>query len=133
MQKKFHRSFESLEGIYDFAEGIFADQDVQPSVRAPAHFVMEELFTNMVKHNPGNANDILLDVDATTDRITVSLTDYDVEAFDVTEARNVDVDAPLEARAPGGLGLHLIQQMVDTLHYNYANRRSTVTFTKEAG
>ena len=29
-----------------------------------------------------------------------------------------------------GLGLHLIKQMVDSLSYEYANRRSTVTFTR---
>ena len=133
MQKKFQRSYESLQDIYDFAERIFAEVDVQPSIRFPVHFVMEELFTNMVKYNPGNSNDILLDVAAREDNVTVALTDYDVDAFDVTVVPEVDVAAPLEERTPGGLGLHLIHKMVDSLKYDYANRRSTVTFSKGPG
>ena len=131
MQKKFHRSYDSLEEIFKFAEGIFVSDDVEPAIRFPLHFVMEELFTNMVKYNPGNSNDILLDVDTAGRGVTVSLTDFDVDDFDVTTDRNIDVEAPLDVRTPGGLGLHLIQRMVDSLRYNYENRRSTVTFTKE--
>ena len=84
----------------------------------------------MVKYNPGNSNDILLDVDALDGCVRVSLTDYDVDNFDVTAKRPVNIEAPLEERPIGGLGLHLIQKMVDTLEYDYADRRSTVTFTK---
>jgi len=60
----------------------------------------------------------------------VRLTDFDVESFDVTHAPAVDIDKPLSERQPGGLGLHLVRQMADTLHYEYAERRSTITFTK---
>ncbi len=130
MQKKFHRSYDSLEYIFKFAERIFADQNVESSVRFPVHFVMEELFTNMVKYNPENSNDILLDVDTEGSDVEVSLTDYDVDKFDVSVVPDIDVKAPLEERTPGGLGLHLIHKMVDSLKYNYTDRQSTVTFTK---
>ena len=130
MRKKFHRSFDSLEDIFEFTESIFVDEDVAQSVRFPVHFVMEELFTNMVKYNPENSNDILLDVDAGDSAVTVRMTDYDVDNFDVSVVPDVDIDAPLQIRRPGGLGLHLIHKMVDSLNYDYANRQSTVTFTK---
>jgi anti-sigma regulatory factor (Ser/Thr protein kinase) len=130
MRKKFLRSYDSLEAIYEFTEEILDSAKVAQSARYPVHFAMEELFTNMVKYNPDNSNDILLDVETNDDGVTVRLTDYDVDAFDVTRPRNVDVGAPLDQRNAGGLGLHLIQKMVDTLHYEYSDRQSTVTFTK---
>lgn len=130
MQKKFHRSYESLEEIYEFSESIFCEQDVQASVRFPVHFVMEELFTNMVKYNPANKNDVLLDVNTVNGGVTVTMTDYDVDGFDVRNNPEVDINAPLDARTPGGLGLHLIHKMVDSLDYEYHDRESTVTFTK---
>ena len=130
MQKKLNRSYDSLEEMYELTERFFLNENVEPSIRFPVHFVMEELFTNMVKYHPENSNDILLAVNATGDGVSVSLTDYDVDAFDVTIDRNVNTDAPLEERTPGGLGLHLIHKMVDTLDYDYADRNSTVTFTK---
>jgi anti-sigma regulatory factor (Ser/Thr protein kinase) len=58
------------------------------------------------------------------------MTDFDVDAFDVTEPTNVDIEASLEERTPGGLGLHLIQTMVDNLEYDWKDRRSTIRFTK---
>ena len=133
MQKKFNRSYESLEQIFEFTEQILATEHVEQSVRFPVHFVMEELFTNMVKYNPGNSNDILLNVDASNDHVTVSMTDFDVAEFDVTVDREVDTESPLEERPIGGLGLHLIKKMVDTLEYDYDNKQSTIKFTKGPG
>lgn len=131
MQKKFARSYASLEEIFRFTENFFDAHEIASPVRFPVHFVMEELFTNMVKYNPGNPHDIELDVESTEDRITVSLTDFDVDEFDVTQKRDVDTTLPLEKRTPGGLGVHLIQKMVDSLQYRYQDRQSKITFSKE--
>ena len=130
MQKKFTRSYDSLEEIFEFTERFFETETINESVRFSVHFVMEELFTNMVKYNPGNTSDILVNVEKSGAGLVVRLTDYDVDAFDVTAARKVDIQAPLSEREIGGLGLHLIQQMVDSLEYDYAGRQSTITFTK---
>ena len=130
MQKKFPRSYASLEDIFKFTESFFDAENIGEAVRFPVHFVLEELFTNMVKYNPGNSNDIMLDVNRVQQNVTVSLTDFDVDSFDVTLERNVDVESPLKQRKVGGLGLHLIQKMVDSLEYNYSDRESNITFTK---
>jgi anti-sigma regulatory factor (Ser/Thr protein kinase) len=130
MQKKFTRSYDSLEKIFEFTELFFEKENIEESVRYPVHFVMEELFTNMVKYNPEKSSDILLNVDHINSGITVSLTDYDVDAFDVTAIRDVDIESPVHERQVGGLGLHLIQKMVDSLEYDYTDRQSTITFTK---
>ena len=130
MQRKFARSYDSLKEIYDFTEAVLDAGDIAQSLRYPVHFAMEELFTNMVKHNPENDQDILLNVEADNGAITVTITDYDVDAFDVTAAREVDTTLPLAERKVGGLGLHLIRHMVDSLNYHYENRQSRITFTK---
>jgi serine/threonine-protein kinase RsbW len=133
MHKKFARSYDSLEDIFKFTELFFESENVAAPMRFPVHFVMEELFTNMVKYNPGNSNDIQLDVGFNENRVTVTLTDYDVDEFDVTVPRNVNTKLSLEERKVGGLGVHLIQKMVDTLQYRYKDRQSEVTFSKELG
>ena len=130
MQKTFPRSYASLEDIFKFTEHFFDAENIGEAGRFPVHFVLEELFTNMVKYNPGNSNDIMLDVNRVQQNVTVSLTDFDVDSFDVTLERNVDVESPLKQRKVGGLGLHLIQKMVDSLEYNYSDRESNITFTK---
>jgi serine/threonine-protein kinase RsbW len=69
----------------------------------------------------------------TADVLTVRLTDFDVDPFDVTRAPQVDIDKPLQERQIGGLGLHLVRKMADTLRYEFADRRSTITFTMALG
>jgi anti-sigma regulatory factor (Ser/Thr protein kinase) len=59
------------------------------------------------------------------------MTDHDAAKFDVTKAAQVDTGASLEDRKPGGLGLHLIQHMVDRLEYDYRDGRSRIRFSKE--
>lgn len=130
MHKKFARSYDSLAEIFAFTEAFFEAERIADAVRYPVHFAVEELFTNMVKYNPGNDNEILLDVEQDKGSVRVTLTDYDVDAFDVTKKRDVDTKSPVEKRQVGGLGLHLIRHMVDTLDYHYANRQSRITFTK---
>jgi len=93
-------------------------------------FIVEELFTNMVKYNPAARHDISVSLEHAPEQLTVRLIDTDVEPFDVTSAPLIDIEKPLEDRSIGGLGLHLVRNMADTLLYEYADRRSVVTFTK---
>lgn len=133
MQRDFPRNYDSLPAIYEFAEDILAQNEIAEAVRFPVHLAMEELFTNMVKYNPDCDEDIAVDVDVDGSKVTVVLTEFDVDEFDVTRPRDVDTDAPLQDRTPGGLGLYLLQNIVDRLEYEYHDRRSRVIFTKESG
>jgi sigma-B regulation protein RsbU (phosphoserine phosphatase) len=130
VQQYFPRSFEALDGIFRFVGDFLAARSLDPELHAPVCFIIEELFTNFVKYNEDGKHDISLSLGHTPDELTVRLTDFDVESFDPTHAPTVDVDKPLSDRQPGGLGLHLVRQMADTLQYEYAERRSTITFTK---
>lgn len=133
MQKRFARNINALGDIYQFAEDVFASGAVQDEVRFPVHLALEELYVNMVEYYPDNDNDILLDVAVTDGKVAVTMTDFDVDPFDVTAPRKVDTELPLGERIPGGLGLHLVQQMVDNLEYEHHDRQSTIRFTKESG
>ena len=88
----------------------------------------------MVKYNPDAPEDITIELQRVKNGLSVSMTDYQRPAFDITrEAPAVDVDAPAESREEGGLGIHLVKEMVDTIDYRYedADGRATITFTKE--
>lgn len=129
--KSFTRDVDNLGEIYRFAEDIMLDNDVEDSIRFPIQLALEELFVNLVTYNPGAKRDILIDVAIVNRGVTVTMTDHDAAKFDVTKAAQVDTDASLEDRKPGGLGLHLIQHMVDRLEYDYRDGRSRIRFSKE--
>jgi phosphoserine phosphatase len=133
VQRYFKRSFASLDAIFQYVEDFLGAKSIDGGLREPVCFIVEELFTNMVKYNPGNQHDIALSLGHVDETLTVRLIDFDVAPFDVTRAPPVDVTKPLEERAIGGLGLHLVRQMADTIRYEYADGRSTITFTKTPG
>jgi len=83
----------------------------------------------MVNYNTETDQDILIEMRSIDQGIEVSLTDFDVERFDPTLAQDVDIDAPLSERSPGGLGLYLVLKMADSIHYQYHGRKSKITFT----
>jgi phosphoserine phosphatase len=133
VQRYFKRSYDSLDAVFRFIEDFLRARSIDMTLREPVDFIVEELFTNMVKYNPGNEHDIALSLGCTTQVLTVRLTDFDVDPFDVTRAPQVDIDKPLQERQIGGLGLHLVRKMADTLRYEFADRRSTITFTMALG
>ena len=133
MHKDFARDYDSLTALYRFAEDILEAHEIGEAVRFPVHLALEELFTNMVKYNADSAGDIGVDVVVDGGAVTVTLTEDDVDEFDVTQPRDVDTNAPLSERTAGGLGLFLLQNIVDRLEYDYHDRRSSVIFTKESG
>jgi phosphoserine phosphatase len=131
-RREFRRSFDALPGIVAFTREAFSREAIDAALQPPVDFAIEELFTNMVKYSKESSARILLEIHAVEGGVEVALTDYDVERFDVTKAPDADVRLPIEQRRPGGLGLHLIRRLVDSIEYEYAEerRQSRITFRK---
>jgi anti-sigma regulatory factor (Ser/Thr protein kinase) len=132
IERSFRRSFDSLEGIFAFSSEFFVAHGVEPGLLPTVDLVLEELFTNMVKYSPGGEAFVRIAMAPAPGGVEVTLTDYDVERFDVTQAPDADINLPIERRRPGGLGLHLIRRLVDSMQYEYSSdtRRSRITFRK---
>ena len=130
--RMFRRSFDSLQEIFAFTAEFCALHGIDPGILPSIDFAAEELFTNMVKYSPAGSAEVRIDMVAIAGGVEVTLTDYDVEPFDVTQAPDVDIDLPIEQRKPGGLGLHLIRRLVDSMDYEYSQerRQSRITFRK---
>ena len=75
---------------------------------------VEEASANIVRYayRPGQAGDILLRVEVTDAVVRITLTDWGL-SFDPEKVTPFDVDAPVETRAKGGMGLHIIHSLMD--------------------
>lgn len=128
MQQKFKRSIDEIRSIVAMTETFFRQQNMESDLRYVVDLAIEELFVNMVTYNIESDQDILLQMSPHKHGIEVSLTDFDVDRFDPTRAVPIKVDVPLVERTSGGLGLYLVLKMVDSIHYEYRNRQSKITF-----
>ena len=77
---------------------------------------VEEASANIVRHayRSGRVRDILVGVETTDDVVCISLTDWGLP-FDAESVRPFDVDAPVETRARGGMGLRIIHSLMDNV------------------
>lgn len=132
VERRFKRSFDALPAIFAFTAEVFAAHGIDPSLLQTVDLAVEELFTNMVKYNITSHAEVRIEMTAIEGGAEVTLTDYDVEPFDVTKSPEVDISVPIEQRQAGGLGLHLIRRLLDSIEYEYSveDRRSRITFRK---
>jgi len=128
MKKSYPRNFEQIARIVADTAEFFAENKIDGSLRMKVDLSLEELFVNMVNYNTETEHDIEVEMRPVDGGVEISLTDHDVERFDPTLASSVDVDAPLDERTPGGLGLYLVLKMADSIHYEYHDRTSRITF-----
>ena len=130
MERSFRKEIASLESVFQFLDMCYTAFAADRAGTAAITLAVEELFTNMVRHSSGARNDITITVTARGDSLQVAIMETGVEPFDITHAPEVDTSLPLDQRPIGGLGIHLVHQLVENLNYSYVDRRSTITFSK---
>jgi anti-sigma regulatory factor (Ser/Thr protein kinase) len=130
-EKKFRKDLSSLETIDAFIRAFAAEHSLDGETVFTLNFVIEEIFTNMVKYQPASGNDVSIGLSLDGDSLGIRLVDYGVEYFDPTAKPPVDVNKPLEERRPGGLGVHLVKMYVDDFRYEYTDENSIITLTKK--
>jgi anti-sigma regulatory factor (Ser/Thr protein kinase) len=131
-RRAFGRSLDALEQIVAFTADAFAGERIDPRLRQPVDLAIEELFTNMVKYGSA-ATEVVLEIAPVAGGVEVTLVEEAAGPFDPTRPAGVDVTAPIERREPGGLGLHLVRQLVDAIDYRYdaGTRQGRTTFLKK--
>ena len=90
--------------------------------------IVEELFTNTVRHGHGGDCDAPVDVTLAAEATQVALTYQDsAPQYDpLAAARRADLSLPLETRAVGGLGMLLTVAMSLQASYSYVDGRNRV-------
>ena len=131
--RRFARRLEALEQVFAFSAASHAALGLDAGFLPAMDFVLEELFTNMIKYS-ASAEPVFMEIKRWRGGFELTLEELDVDEYDITARPAVDTTLPLEQRQPGGLGLHLITQMTDHFEYRYFPdaRRARITIQKAA-
>lgn len=114
---------ENVAAFRDFIEAACRGVGADESTCFEMKLVVDEACSNLVMHGykgrePGP---IGVTFSHNGDEITVTITDR-APPFDPKDAPVPRLDAPASERRPGGLGWHMIREIVDSMHYE-ANAR----------
>lgn len=103
-----------------------------PAAAFPFELALEEIFMNVAMH--GTHGDqvptVWLEASHEDDWIRLRLED-DAPPFDPLQRATPDTAAALEDRAIGGLGIHLVREMMDQVEYSWSDGRNRLVMTKK--
>lgn len=113
-----------------FAE--FAEAHALPAaIRRSVHVALDELLHNTIAYGFAGRGrgEIVVDVELRPDQLVVTLSD-DGPPFDPLALAAPDTTLPVDERAVGGLGIHLVRQLMDDVGYQRRGDRNLVTLAK---
>lgn len=128
--KTFGRSINELENIFNFLEGSGEKFHLSKRNIHDIELSVEEIFTNMVRHNPESERDIEISIESDNGQIFTCLTDHEDQPFDLTQTAEIDFDDYIEKKKSGGLGIFLVKQLMDEVKFEHLNGISKITIIK---
>ncbi len=122
----------AMAHIRSFIEGFAQARAVAAADLARVLIAVEELVTNIVRYGygpgeePGSVH-ITLRLDG--NRFAIEIVD-DSREFDPFAAPEPDLDAPIEARTIGGLGLYIVKALMDETRYRRDGAHNVVEISR---
>jgi len=120
-----------LGTIREFVAVASRDLDVDECIIPDLQLAVDEICSNVIRHGYGGQGGRLeITVQAVAEGIQLIVRDWGT-AFDPEAVSAPDVDAPLERRSLGGLGLFLVRQLMDEVHFQFHQKQgNSVTMIK---
>ena len=111
-----------------FVDRIRKENDLAPALAARIHLALEEAVSNVIMYAypEGTAGNMVLDAVRDGNRLQFTLVDRG-KAFDPTTVPEANPGAPLEERPVGGLGIHLVRSIMDSISYSRLDGKNVLT------
>ena len=127
---------EQIPTLSEWLEGL----ELPKELLMPINLALEETVTNVMMYAyPGKSGRVL--VECTKERCTMyegckkegkvifTITDSGI-AFDPTKRKEADITLSAEEREIGGLGIHLVRQIMDEIYYERKDEKNILTLVK---
>jgi anti-sigma regulatory factor (Ser/Thr protein kinase) len=128
---------QELARVVELLESFAAQHGVPPELVMELNVVLDEMLTNTMFHGLDEGQDpASLRIDlafAVRDGSFEIRIEDNGRAFDPLQAPEVDLDADLDERRVGGLGIHLVRNLMDHLEYARAGGRNRLVMSKRLG
>jgi serine/threonine-protein kinase RsbW len=120
-----------LQVLNEFLGEFWSRAALSEALRFPFELALEEVFMNVVMHGTPSGTTFTVDVRLACAGGLVTLVVEDPgPEFDPLSREGPDVGAAIEDRPIGGLGIHLVRELMDQVAYRRADGRNQLTMTK---
>ncbi len=116
-------------------ESLAEREEWPPDLVFKVNLVLEELTLNTMTHGSHKGlGEIEIRVDSAAEALTIEIMDNGRPFDPLTDAPTPDVDGALGERSVGGLGIHLVREMMDEMRYRREEGRNCLTLvTRRTG
>ena len=113
-----------------FVDRIREENNLDPNLAMNINLALEEAVTNVISYAypPGTQEKVNLEAVLEDRTLRFTLTDRGM-FFDPTTVPEADTTASLEDRRIGGLGIHLVRSIMDTVTYKRLDGKNVLTLT----
>jgi len=119
-----------LPALIEFVESACDEAAISPDLRFELTLAFEEAASNVIEHGyKGKGGDLAVRVVVAGGDLTFELRDH-AKPFKPGKVNRPDESVPLEDRPLGGLGLHLMHQLMDDVRYETLADGNLLTMTK---
>ena len=110
---------------------VIASEHLPASFNMPMRLALDEVVTNVISYgfDPGTMAVIELDTVVRGNKVVITIADQG-HPFDPTQNETPDVEAALDDRPIGGLGIFLVKQVMDEVSYERIDDRNVLTLSK---
>ncbi len=135
MRQEFRMSVSAHPGEVEKVNAVFArfaETNALPGgVRRSVNVALDELLANGISHGMAgrDAGWVTVEVELSQERVIVTITD-DAPPFDPFSQPAPDTTLSVDERAIGGLGIHLVRQLMDQVSYQRRDERNVVVLVK---
>jgi serine/threonine-protein kinase RsbW len=89
---------------------------------------LDEIASNVIRHGYSDKNDHLFEIRLSVDEgIVTAVIEDDGHPYDPRESPAPDLSLPIEDRGPGGLGMFLVRETMDSIEYERKNGHNILT------
>ncbi len=121
-----------LERVMSYISEVCLQKSIPPDIEYDLNLALDEMIINVAKHAfpEGEEHNFTVQVSMDDDEFVARIED-DGKEFNPTEYPNPDLNAPLEARKEGGLGIYLVRQIMTSIEYQRVGGKNVVTLRKK--
>lgn len=123
---------QQLPAAIAFLQGFWEEAALPAALGFTFELALEEVFLNVALHGAdgGTPPSVMLELATDGEEVVLVVAD-DARPFDPLSLATPDTTAALEDRAIGGLGVHLVRQMMDTVTYTHEAGHNRLRMTKQ--
>jgi len=123
--------FSEIERLNEAIMALGKRVDLSGEVLYDIRLTLEEVITNIISYafDDDRERYINVRIEAANDVLIMEIEDDGIP-FNPTEHYNVDMEKPFDEREIGGMGIHMVQRLMDGVEYTFTQGRNILKLRK---